>query len=128
MYLIDSPALERLTTPHKPGATDSKGTSLQLRPGEAEFPLHMRTNLEATGGGGFVAAAAMARGVKREREEGMSGVLASETGGEPDEDCDPINGLRKRKKPQLVTGFSRNLAVFQSFIVIYNMVWTIYHR
>ena len=84
--------------------------SLQLRPGEAELPLHMRTNLEAGGGGGFGAAGAMARGMKRERDDGMSGVLASETGGEPDEDCDPINGLRKRKKPQLVTGLSQKLS------------------
>ena len=68
--------------------------------------MQMRTNLEAAGAGGFGAAAAMARGVKRERDDGMSGALASEAGGEPDEDCDPINGLRKRKKPQLVTGLS----------------------
>lgn len=51
------------------------------------------------------AAGAMARGVKRERDDGTPGAHTSEAAGEPDEDCDPINGLRKRKKPQLVTGF-----------------------
>lgn len=58
------------------------------------------------------AAGAMARGVKRERDDSTPGAHALEAAGEPDEDCDPINGLRKRKKPQLVTGFLQRIMIF----------------